>query len=315
MTDSTFTINFVCTGNSCRSPIAEGLLKKFAAEQQPDESVRVISSGISAVDGMPASEGAIKMLEQREASLDEFHSQQLTEALAEDSDLLIVMEQFHREYIEESFPTCADKVRLLGQFLYPNGPLEIPDPVGGDDTVFESVTAMIEDAIRNMMKDWDFFKERFSVSRQLVVALGADHRGYKRKEETKERLQKNGYLVIDSGTSSEESCDHPEYALQTAELVALGRADRGILICGSGHGMVISANKVLGVRAVFPVNVEHARMSRYHNNSNVLCVGVDVMDEQTMNDMADAWLAAEFLGGKYQRRINIISDYERGVER
>ncbi len=313
MSDRPLHINVICTGNSCRSPIAEALLKKAVAEQLPNEMVLVDSSGVSAVDGMPPSAGALDMCKKRVASLDGFHSRLLNDEMADQADLLLVMEQHHREYIEEMFPSSADKVRLLGQFLYPDGPLEIPDPVGGDDTLFESVTQMIEASIQNMISDWDFIKQRFYESQHLVVALGADHRGFKEKNTLLERLTKNGYLVIDSGTDNEQSCDHPDYAIRVGELVALGRADRGVLVCGSGHGMMIAANKVPGVRAILPLSEEHALISREHNNANVLCFGADWQKADDIYTTVDRWLAKEFLGGKYQRRVNIISDYERGV--
>lgn len=312
MPDRPFVINVVCTGNSCRSPIAEALLKK-AVEQQVDDAVQIISSGVSAVDGMPASEGARQMCAKREVSLGGFHSSLLTADMANEADLLLVMEQYHREFIEEMFPQDADKVRLLGQFLYPDGPMEIPDPVGGDETLFDSVTKMIEISIHNIMRDWEFIKQRFFEKKRFVVAVGSDHRGFHVKAELIDRLQKNGYLVVDSGTDSEASCDHPDYAIQVSELIALGRADRGILICGSAHGMVITANKVPGIRAVLPLNEEHAEKSREHNNANVLTFGTDWQKKDDIFAIADRWLAKEFLGGKYQRRINLISDYERGV--
>lgn len=313
MSDRPLHINVICTGNSCRSPIAEALLKKAIAEHLPSENVLVDSSGVSAVDGMPASEGALQMCAKREVSLDGFHSRLLTDVMADQSDLLLVMEQYHREFIEEMFPSSADKVRLFGQFLYPDGPMEIPDPVGGDETLFESVTQMIEISIQNLVRDWEFVKQRFSEPQRLVVALGSDHRGFNVKNDLRERLTKNGYLVIDSGTDTKQSCDHPDYAIRVGELVALGRADRGVLVCGSGHGMIITANKVPGVRAILPFSEEHAVISREHNNANVLTFGADWQKADDIFAIVDDWLARGFLGGKYQRRINIISDYERGV--
>lgn len=288
-------------------------MKKALAEQKPDANVLIDSCGVSAHDGAPASKGALIAAEKRGASLDDFKSRLLTSHLAEQSDLLIVMEYAHYDYICEMFPQHSDKTRLLGQFLFPDGPLEIPDPVGADETFFESVTEMIARSIQNMLRDWKFISQRFYEFKRLSIAFGADHRGFKPKQQLLDRFKKAGYLTIDCGTKSEESCDHPDFAIHVGELVSLGRADRGVLVCGSGHGMIITANKAPGVRAILPLNPEHAKMSRLHNNANVIVFGADFTETGRIEEMIELWLKTEFLGGKYQRRINIISDYERGV--
>lgn len=306
-----FTINIVCTGNTCRSPIAEALLKKALREHGIADNVRVESSGISAMDGTEASEGALAVVEEKDASLEGFSSTRLTHEIAERTHLFLVMERFHRDFIEEMFPFAADKVRLFRSYLEPSFSEDIPDPVGGDERIFAHVTRMIETAITTVVKDWDAVKYRFYENQKLVVAVGADHRGFENKQRMLDELQLDAHPLIDCGTQSSESCDHPNFAFQVSQLVALGAADRGILICGSGHGMVISANKTHGARAIMPFNATHAMLSRQHNNANVLCLASDFMLFEDMVDSVRAWLNEPFLGGKYQRRINMILDYER----
>jgi RpiB/LacA/LacB family sugar-phosphate isomerase len=183
--------------------------------------------------------------------------------------------------------------------------------VGGDDELFENVTRMIEASIQRLVHEWDAIRDRFYHSRRLTVALGADHRGYEDKERVKKSIAEAGYSIIDCGTNSEEPCDHPDYALRVAQLVSIGQADRGVLICGSGHGMVVSANKALSVRAVYPINEEHAKLSRQHNNANVLALGAGFCSSKQMESIILTWLNTLFLGGKYQRRNNKITDFER----
>ena len=172
---------------------------------------------------------------------------------------------------------------------------------------------LIQLALKNFLKDWSVFKDRFYTQKNLIISIGSDHRGYEKKGIFIEFLESKGYSTIDSGTNSDERCDHPNYAIQTAELVALGRADFGILFCSSGHGMIVAANKVPMVRAVMPVNVDHAHLSRLHNNANVLVLGADYMDLDLMKSVTEEWLNTPFAGEHYQQRINLISDYESGL--
>mgnify|MGYP006275081199 CR=1 FL=1 len=306
-----FRIQFVCTGNSCRSPVAAALLRKRLQEEGLDQNVEVGSCGVSAIDGAEASSGALKMAEKRGLNLEGFASTKINQELVEKTDLFLVLERFHRDYIDEVFPQAADRVRQLGFYLYPDVRDDIPDPVGGDESLYDGVTQLMETAVNNLINDWQSLRMRFYESRQLFVALGADHRGFEEKERTGAFLNQLGYACVDCGTSSTESCDHPDYAIQVAQLVALGRVDRGILICGSGHGMIITANKLLGVRAILPVNAEHATVSRQHNNANVLALGAGFMSSEAMQSMIKAWLETPFLGGKYQNRLNKITDFER----
>ena len=144
----------------------------------------------------------------------------------------------------------------------------------------------------------------------MKIALGADHAGYLLKDRIKEHLQRKGIQVRDEGTSSADSVDYPDYARLVAHEVSEGRSDLGILVCGSGIGMAISANKVIGIRAANASNEYEARMSREHNDANVLTLGARILSEEVALKIVDEWLGAQFAGGRHQRRIDKISQLE-----
>ena len=143
----------------------------------------------------------------------------------------------------------------------------------------------------------------------MKIALGSDHAGWQEKEKIQALLQKRGYEVIDCGTKSSESCDYPDFAISVAHTVAQGKADRGVLLCGSGIGMSITANKVKGIRAALCVNEEMARLIRLHNNANVLCLGVRTFPEN-LEKVVETWINTEFEGGRHQKRIDKIEQVE-----
>ncbi len=145
----------------------------------------------------------------------------------------------------------------------------------------------------------------------MRIAIGADHAGYKAKEALKGALQKLGHTVIDLGTNSDESTDYPDYARKVAELVSRREADRGVLVCGTGIGMSMAANKVAGVRAAVVTSEETARMSRAHNDANVFCAGARVTDAATLERALKAWLETPFEGGRHERRVKKINDLDK----
>jgi ribose 5-phosphate isomerase B len=147
----------------------------------------------------------------------------------------------------------------------------------------------------------------------LKIAIGSDHRGFDLKARLSEMLTSGGYDVVDIGAESTDSADYPDYAFPVAEMVASGKADRGILICGSGIGMSIAANKVRGVRAAFCRTIDEARMTRLHNDSNVLTLSETSMEDPSIEDLIRVWLETPFEGGRHQRRIDKISSYEDGT--
>jgi ribose 5-phosphate isomerase B len=146
----------------------------------------------------------------------------------------------------------------------------------------------------------------------MKIAIGSDHRGYEAKRRLVSLLQQLGHEVLDLGPEGSESVDYPDYALQVAQAVSQGRVDRGILICGTGIGMCIAANKVRGVRAAPCHDSITAEMSRRHNDSNVLCLSADLLGEELIDRMVRIWLDTEFEGGRHARRVDKIARFEEG---
>ncbi len=144
----------------------------------------------------------------------------------------------------------------------------------------------------------------------MKISVGADHAGYELKNAIKQHLQAAGYEVTDEGTNGPESVDYPDYAKLVAEDVAQGRAERGILVCGTGIGMAMAANKVPGILAANVCNELEARMSREHNNANVLCLGGRILDAAKALGLVDIWMKTEFAGGRHQRRVDKIAALE-----
>lgn len=144
----------------------------------------------------------------------------------------------------------------------------------------------------------------------MKIALAADHAGFELKDRIINRLRSGGHDIIDMGTNSGDSVDYPGYAIQVSEAVSRDEADRGILFCGTGLGMCITANKVAGIRAVGPCDARQAEMSRRHNDANILCLGQRTLVEDTALDILDVWLETPFEGGRHQRRLDIITELE-----
>ena len=143
------------------------------------------------------------------------------------------------------------------------------------------------------------------------VAIGSDHAGFELKEKVKQQLKELGYETIDFGTNSTDSVDYPLIAKKVATSVASKNPSRGILVCGTGIGMSIAANKIKGIIAAHCYDVETARLARQHNNSNMLTLGGRITDPETVKDIVKVWLETDFEGGRHQRRIQEIRDLER----
>ncbi|MGQ3684323.1 MAG: ribose 5-phosphate isomerase B [Candidatus Loosdrechtia sp.] len=147
----------------------------------------------------------------------------------------------------------------------------------------------------------------------MRIALASDHRGFEFKNRIASLLSSMGHTIVDFGPSNgDESVDYPDFGIKAAQSVGSGVCDRGILICGTGIGMSLVANKVKGVRAAVCHNLYTVEMSRRHNDSNVLCIGADIVNEELLEQKIKLWLETPFEGGRHARRVGKITDVENG---
>ena len=144
-----------------------------------------------------------------------------------------------------------------------------------------------------------------------MIAIACDHGGYSLKEEVKKHLIDSGYTVRDFGTNSLESCDYPDYATPAAQAVAAGECEKGIVICTTGIGVSIVANKVDGIRCALCSDLLSAEMTRRHNDSNMLALGAGIVGKNLALAIVDQWLSTEFEGGRHQRRVDKITALEK----
>jgi len=285
--------------------MAEGLFR-HAVKGRGD--FEVFSAGVGAIDGLPPSEHAVRALRELGIDISRQRSRMLTADLVRRADYIFGMTHSHVDAIMLLYPQAAEKTFLLREFddTLDSFENDISDPIGGSLEVYQNCRDQVEQGIASMMK----FIEQTSVSSgsrtsapPKTIAIGADHGGFELKEFLKLHLKKRGIAVTDYGTNSRESTDYPDYAHAVAQSVADRQNEFGILICTTGVGMSIAANKVPGIRAALIVDPHTAEMSRRHNNANVLCMGAEGADANSSIRIVDAFLNSPFEGGRHERRV------------
>ncbi len=285
--------------------MAEGLFRHVTRGRN---DLRVLSAGIGAAEGQPPSPHAVRALKELGIDISQQRSCMLTPKVVEEADYIFGMTHGHVDAIAMLYPQAAEKTFLLREFDETLDMFEkdISDPIGGSYEVYLNCRNQIEQGITSMLK----FIDQISGSpghagaRASVVSLGADHAGFEMKELIKAHLQKRGCHVADVGTHSSASTDYPDFARAVAEHVAQEKSSWGILVCSSGIGMSIAANKVPGVRAALAFNEEMAALSKRHNDANVLCLGARFLHPEQARNIIDAFLDTAFEGGRHERRVH-----------
>ncbi len=299
------TVLFVCTGNICRSPMAEGLFRHAVKGRG---EYRVFSAGVGAVDGLPPSENSVRALREIGLEISHQRSRMLTPELVRQADYIFGMTHSHVDAILLLFPQAAEKTFLLREFDETLDSFEndIPDPIGGSLEVYQNCRDQVEQGIASMLK---FIEQTSAPSAgrasapPKTLALGADHGGYELKEALKHYLVKQGIQVFDFGTNSKDSTDYPDYAQRVAHSVVDQKQELGLLVCTSGIGMSIAANKVPGARAALVWDTHMAELARQHNNANILCLGGKETSPEQARQIVEAFLNARFEGGRHERRV------------
>jgi glycine hydroxymethyltransferase len=306
------TILFICTGNVCRSPMAEALFR-HAVRGRGD--FRVLSAGLGAVDGQPPTGHSVRAMRELGIEISSQRSRRLTPELVRHADYIFGMTHSHVETIALMYPQMAEKTFLLREFDETLEPYEkdISDPIGGSYQVYLNARDQIEQGIASLiifMEKQNVVAHEASILPSMVkFAIGSDHGGFELKEALKQYLHKAGLAVRDFGTQSTESVDYPDFAREVSLAVVSGAAEFGLLVCTTGIGMSIAANKYCGIRAAVAWTEELGSIIRRHNDANVICLGGRIVSPDLAIKILAAFLTAEFEGGRHERRVNKLDSH------
>jgi glycine hydroxymethyltransferase len=303
-------ITFVCTGNVCRSPMAECIFKHRVG---PDAPWEACSAGVYALDGSPPSPASVQALADWNMDLSAHRSRMLTRELADASYLIVVMTSGHKRDILAQWPDLAPKVKCITEFGLGSPPVDVSDPIGLSSHVYRRTRDQIDEALSDLIL-YLADRDSWSASAQkqkgttMKIAIGADHGGYELKENVKTLLMEKGVLVDDLGTDGTDSVDYPDFGSEVARRVSEGDVDRGILICTTGVGMSIMANRYPRVRAGLCTTARMAKLARTHNNINVLVLGGSLVNEEEALAITTEFLETAFeSGGRHDRRLSKIN--------
>ena len=297
--------------------MAEGLLRE-AVKGRGD--VTVASAGVGTVHGQPPSTHSVEVLRPMGIDITRIRSQPLSEELVEKATHIFAMTRGHMETIQLFFPEAAEKTFLVCEFADElNHSPDVPDPIGMGIDAYFRCRETLQKALPSLLQFIDqsdmTSTQTTAVSsspaaspiRPLHIAVGSDHAGFDLKQAALSYLTKRGDNVGDFGATSKESVDYNDYAELVCQEVIAGRADFGVLMCGSGIGMSIAANRHPQIRAALVENPADAAVTRQHNDANVLCMGARNVNPPDVARIVEAFLTAKFEGGRHERRVNKLS--------
>jgi ribose 5-phosphate isomerase B len=295
-------ILIVDTGNTCRSPMAEMVLKKRLEENNLTDRLLVVSAGLAIESSRAASRGARFAATSVGMSLENHQARQVLPEQLVEADLVLCMTESHKQLLKNMAQLSAKKVFTLKEYAGESG--DVLDPY--DKPVEEYVDCLGE---ISLLIDRSFPKF-LELTERLRVAIGSDHGGVNLKAEIKAQLDELNIEYHDFGVQHDEAADYPDIAEIVCKAMLRGEFERGILICGTGIGISISANKIHGIRAALCSDVFSAQATRAHNNTNVLCMGERVIGAGLARMITSTWLGTEFEGGRHERRVDKMMKLE-----
>lgn len=290
-------IIIVSTNNTCRSFIAESVLRQYLKEAH-QKDVEVISRGLVVLFPEPVHVKAADMVRETGIEIVDFQSSQLLQEEVEESDLILTMTEEQKEKVISDYHGYKE-VATINEYARVEG--AVIDPYGMEEEDYERCFIQITRLIK---KIWE---ERLGGNK--MIGIGSDHGGFALKQAVIKHLEEKGYAVKDYGCYSEESCDYPVYAKAVAKGIKDGEIKQGILICGTGIGISITANKIPGIRAALCGDTFSAKATREHNDANILAMGARVTGEGLALEIVDTFLETKFSNDeRHIRRINMIED-------
>ena len=294
--------------------MAEGLLRHALGDKS---DVTILSAGVGAIDGQAPSSNAVYALKSVGIDITKQQSRMLTDELVAQADYIFGMTSGHVDAVTRLFPNTEHKTFLVRGFNEELAPYdrEISDPIGCSLEIYEQCRDEIIEGITQIIKFLETKTKQeqpHSSEKQATVkiAIGSDHAGFTLKESVKKHLTDSSAVITDCGTSSQESTDYPDFAHAVVAQIQENEADFGILVCSTGIGMSIAANKSNGIRAALVQDPKTAQLSREHNNANVLCLSSSSLDAETAAAIIDVFQSTEFSGGRHERRIAKIATSE-----
>lgn len=283
--------------------MAEGLFRDMTKGRK---DINVQSAGIGAVNGQSPSTHAVEVMEELNIDISNLRSKPVTAELIKKADYIFCMTYGHLDSMLLLFPQAADKTYLVREFQtdVPVIAREVADPIGGSREHYRACRDQISESLPQLLDVVLMSKKEMPVLKTTKkIFLGADHGGIELKENVRDWLKQQELPFEDVGAFTTQSVDYPDYAGKVAYAVARGEADFGILICKTGIGMSIAANKVPGVRAALVNDPEVAKITREHNNTNVLCLAARDLKTPLALEIIETWLSTPFSGGRHERRV------------
>lgn len=306
-------ILLVCTGNTCRSPMAQALFVQYLdqlGDKVNSQDYQIVSAGIYTRDGLPASSEAVAVMKEENIDLTGHRSRQITGELINAADIILTMSTGHRDFLRRQFPDMAGRIFDLRQFSTQVAG-DVEDPYGAGIEAYRSAMKELKELIPRAAERIisDFGLDDTGV-KQMQVVIGCDHAGVQLKMEIIQALTEEGYEFIDCGTDSSASVDYPDFAEKLGNQV-VQKNTLGVLICGTGIGISIAANKIPGIRAAVCQDIYTARLAREHNDANVLAMGARVIGSGLAMEIIKTFINTDFLAGRHQRRVDKITALEK----